>query len=185
MNKIFLPILLFLYLSYSSYAGIKIADTITPSDLGGYKFILSETTAKDEVAVFRSETITELKNGDMYIVTSDVVSYSPNKKSQAIIFAYAPSLYDINYPSLPKWHIRLFGSVRSIKAQFKSCSTSTFNNSGSIEFKKKNGLFVKITFNSFILKYTEAKKRYKKLPKLNQFTQWRWADCNNYIEKKK
>lgn len=185
MNKLALLIVLSFYLGYNAYSGIKIADTVTPADLGAHKWILSETAKKDEVAIFQSATITELKNGEKYVVTTTVVNYSPNKKTQEVIFAYAPSQFDFNYPAIPKWHIRVFGSMNNIKGRFAGCFTSTTDNSGSIEFKKKDGLVVKIKFNSYILKISEAKKRYKKLPKFNPFTSWRWADCNNYIEKSK
>lgn len=172
MKKIIIPILLFFCFGYFSYAGIKSADTITPSDLGAHKWILSETTQKDEVAVFQSKTITERKNGEKYVLTSEVVSYSPKKKAEAVIFAYSPNKFNLHYTDIPKWHIRIFGNLSYIDARFSSSHMSTLDNSGGIEFKNKNGLLIKIKFKSFIIKIDEAKKRYKGLPKFNSFVSW-------------
>ena len=183
MKKIVIALLLFSYFINSSYAGINNAAPITPADLGAYKWVLSEHPQKDEVAFFQAKLIKEQQNGEKFIVVYNLLCYSPYKVAKAIIFAYSPDKFLKHPVYTSTWHIKIFETITNIDANFKSCGSSTIDNSGEIEFKQKNGLMVKIEFKSSIIKITEAQKRYKGLPITKKFTAWRWTNTNAYMEK--
>ena len=163
----------FLLLSPVCFAQqVEIATSISPEDIGAYKWILSGTAQENSVVVFRITTVREWPDGKVTTEIYDSVHYSPGKKQTASAFFIDPNYFD-NKGEEPTWHLRALGGTGSLTGKYAGHSYG--DNKGEINFESEKWGKTKKVFETFIKSYDDAVSLYDGLPPMSTDGGWAWA----------
>jgi hypothetical protein len=164
----------FLLLSPVCFAQqVEIATTISPEDLGAYKWIFSGTAPENSVVIFRVTTIREWPDGK--VISTDIydsVYYDPGKKQIGTAFFIDPHRFDPKGDE-PKWYFHAVRGTGWIEGQYAGHSYG--NNKGEINFKSGKFGNTKMVLETFIKSYDEAKLMYNGFPTISKGSGWGWA----------
>ena len=169
-----LTIIGFLLLSPVCFAQqVEIATTISPEDLGAFKWIFSGTAQENSVVIFRVTTIREWPNGK--VISTDIydsVHYDPGKKQIGTAFFIDPNRFEPKGEE-PKWCWNALGGTGWIEGKYAGHSYG--NNKGEIKFKSEKFGNTKKVFETFIKSYDEAARLYDGFPAITKGGGWGWA----------
>jgi hypothetical protein len=164
----------FLLLSPVCFAQqVEIATTISPEDLGAYKWIFSGTAPENSVVIFRVTTIREWPDGK--IISTDIydsVHYDPGKKQIGTAFFIDPHRFDPKGEE-PKWYFHALGGTGWIEGQYAGHTYG--NTKNEINFKSEKFGNTKKVFETFIKSYDEAALLYDGFPTISKGSGWGWA----------
>jgi len=151
---------------------VEIAASLSPEDLGAYKWVFTGTAPKDSVIVFRVTTVREWSGGKVETRIYDTVHYSPGKEQSASVFFIDPHYFDRNDEE-PVWHFRALGGTGSIPGRYVSSSYG--GNKGEINFVSEKWGKTKKIFEAFVKSYDDAVLLYGDLPSIVPNIGWSWA----------
>ena len=148
---------------------VEESSSITPGDLGAYKWTLSGTAQENQVVIFRVTTI-DSRNDELITRMSDSVHYSPGKKVTETAFFIDPRYFDPKRIDEPEWKYDVVGASGWIKGTHKSSLWG--HDKGEISFVSKEWGETKIIFQVFIKSLEEASKLHRRLLKVTPNGGW-------------
>ena len=157
------------------------ADSISPEDFGGYKWILTGEAKRGEVVIFRQvRTSVEpgKKHDNVHVDVFDQVRYAPNKAVKTTIL-----FIDLNFfihpdkNGKPNWVYRSTSSNGAISGDFAGSNSSP--NQVTIKFRAENGATTEMCMQVLVVPYADAAKLYEGpkggLPAMPENGEWGWC----------
>jgi hypothetical protein len=152
---------------------VEIATTLSPEDLGAYKWILSGTAPENSVVIFRETTIREWPDGEVISTNIiDSVYYDPGKKRIGTAFFIDPHRFEPKGEE-PKWYFQSLGGSGWIEGQYAGHSHGG-RNEISFQSEKLGKVKTKMVFETFIKPYDEAALLYDGFPTISAGISWGW-----------
>ncbi len=151
---------------------VEIATTLSPEDIGAYKWIFSGTAPENSVVIFRVTTVRERPDGT--VISTDIydtVRYEPGKKQIGQAFFFNPHNFEQTEEE-PKWYWRTMGGTGWIEGRYAGHSHGGKN---EISFQSEKFGKTKKVFETFIKPYDEAVLLYDGFPTISAGISWGWA----------
>ena len=158
------------------------AESISPEDFGGHKWILTGEAKEGEVVIFRQvRTMVEPGKGhdDVHVYVYDQVHYSPNKSVRmSMLFLDLNFFIHPDGNGKPNWIYRSSSSNGTISGDFAGSKSSP--NQVTIKFRD-NVKTTEMNLQVLIMPYVDAAKLYRGpqggLPAMTENGEWGW--CGN------
>jgi hypothetical protein len=152
---------------------VEVAQSLSPEDLGAYKWILSGTAQESEVVVFRVTTIRTWPNGKITTQIYDTVCYSPGKQKTGTAFFIDPKYFNTSANEEPTWFFRALGGTGWITGEYAGSRYS--DDKAEIAFESEKWGRTQKIFETFIKSYADAILLYEDLPSISPNSGWTWS----------